>query len=91
MSTLHGRTQIGPDGTFRIALPSECAGSEVEYVLEYHPALDGSNGRLPAGSTPRKRSGEARREALRRVAGTIDDPTFERPPQGEADGLESME
>jgi len=88
MSTLHGRSQIGPDGTLRITLPPGCANSEIEYVLEVHTA--GTNGK-PAATSPRKRSGQARRESLRRLAGSIDDATFQRPPQGTAEPLEPLD
>lgn len=91
MSTLHGRTRIGPDGTFRIPLPSGCANSEVEYVLEFHAAPAGANGVSRPNVSRRRRTGEERRESLRRLAGLIDDPTFQRPPQGEPERLEPME
>jgi hypothetical protein len=90
MSTLHGRTRVDPDGTFRIPLPSECANSEVEYVLEFRAASPGTNGQPRPGASLRRRTGEARRESLRRIAGSIDDPTFQRPPQGEPEPLEPM-
>jgi hypothetical protein len=88
MSTLHGRSRIGPDGTLRITLPPDCANSEIEYVLEVHTA--GTNGR-PVATALRKRSGQARRDSLRRLAGSIDDPTFQRPPQGTAEPLEPLD
>lgn len=89
MSTQHGRTRVGPDGTFRVPLPAECANSEVEYVLEFHAASGKENGK--GAARIRRRSGDERRESLRRLAGAINDPTFTRPPQGELDGLEPLE
>ncbi len=90
MSTLHGRARVGPDGTFRVALPPGCANSEVEYVLEFHAATGASNG-VPRVASARRRTGDERRESLRRLAGSIDDPTFGRPPQGESEPLEPLE
>lgn len=89
MSIVHGRNLVGPDGTLRISLPSECANSEVEYTLQFH--VPGENGEPRTSVSRRMRTGVERRESLRRLAGSIDDCTFVRPPQGDAESLESME
>ncbi len=89
MSTMRGRARIGADGTLRISLPSGCANSDVEYLLELH--APGSNGQAPPATSRRRRSGDDRRESLRRVAGSIHDPSFGRPPQGEPERLEPLE
>jgi hypothetical protein len=89
MSTLHGKARIDPDGTLRIHLPPSCANNEIEYVLEFH--APGTNGQLPPATTRRRYSGQARRDVLRRVAGSIDDPTFQRPPQGTPEPREPLE
>ena len=89
MSTLHGRAHIGADGTFSIPLPAECANSEVEFTLQFH--IPGANGKPRAAITSRRRMGDERRMSLRRLSGSLDDPTFSRPSQGEHEPLEPME
>lgn len=88
MSTHRGRSKIGADGLLRVPLPADCANREIEYVLEVHKP--GTNGRAATVSR-RRRSGADRNESLRRLAGSIDDPTFVRPPQGEPEGLEPLD
>ncbi len=89
MSTLRGRSQIGPDGSLRIPLPGVGANTEIEYTLEFHAAA--GNGRKHSVAAPRQRTGADRRDSLRRLAGSMDDPTFRRPSQGEFEKRESID
>ena len=89
MSTLRGRSQIGPDGSLRIPLPGVGANTEVEYTLEFHAST--AKGRASSVAVPRAKTGADRRESLRRLAGSVDDPTFIRPQQGEYEKRESMD
>lgn len=73
----------------RIPLPTLSPNTEIEYTLEFQAASVNGNG--TGARTVRRRTGEARRESLRRLAGSIDDPTFVRPAQGEYEKRESME
>lgn len=90
MSTLRGKSHIGADGSLRIPLPGIGTNTEVEYTLEFHTTT-GGNGKATASISPRKKSGGERRASLRRVAGSIDDPTFVRPSQGSYETRESLD
>lgn len=85
MSTLHGRTRVA-NGEFRIPLPKALNGQDVEYTLTVEPARP----RGPDSAKPPITQAEWRAH-LDRFAGTIDDPTFERPPQGEFEEREDLE
>jgi hypothetical protein len=67
-TTIH----IGPDGTAVVRAPSNFANSDARLILE-RPNGD-------AGAS-RPKTREEWRRFLDAVAGSIDDPTFERPPQ----------
>ena len=69
MSAFEARTHIGRDRKLELELPSEFEGSDVRVRVE-----KASNG----AAFPDRAS---RGVALRRLAGSIDDPTFTRPPQ----------
>lgn len=79
MSTYEARARIGPDRKLELLVPPGFADSDVDVVVQTR------NG-TGAALTREKRS-----EALRRVAGSIDDPTFERPPQGEFESREFLD
>ena len=89
MSTLRGRSNIGPDGSLHIRLPGVGANTEVEYTLEFHAPA--GNGSARTAVTPRRKTGAERLRSLGRVAGSIDDPTFARPGQGEFEKREPVD
>lgn len=89
MSTLHGQSQIEPDGSVRIVVPGFSVNTKVVYTLEIHAAA--GNGHAKSAAAPRRRTGKDRLDSLRRLAGSMDDPTFVRPPQGEYEKRESMD
>jgi hypothetical protein len=79
MSAFEARTHIGRDRKLELQLPSEFEGSDVSVRVE-----KASNGTV----YPDRASRSA---ALRRLAGSIDDPTFVRPPQGEFETREPLD
>lgn len=83
MSTLHGRTRVA-NGELRIALPPALHGKDIEYTLTVETP--------PTPLTARPPLTQAEwRAHLDRFAGSIDDPTFDRPPQGEFEVREGLE
>jgi hypothetical protein len=75
MSTIKGRGQIGPDGTFSVRLP-ELAGRDVEYTLDIADSRNGTSN----GSGPHTTPSEDWRKFIRETAGSmLDFPDVERP------------
>jgi hypothetical protein len=93
MSTVRGRSNIGSDGLLRIPLPGLGVNTEIEYTLEFRasavaPAGNGQHQPVPIAG---RKAGTDRLESLRRLAGSLDDPTFTRPSQGEFEKREPLE
>jgi hypothetical protein len=77
MTTYEIRAHIGPDGTLIVRVPAEFEDSDVRVLIEKHP---GVNGVSPSpAATPLPRTTQERADALDRIAGSINDPTFDRP------------
>jgi len=72
---------VAPDGTVTVHAPPDLAGRDVRVQLDAAPALNGHRPRTP----------EERTKALEQLAGAIDDPTFERPPQGSTEDVEPLD
>jgi hypothetical protein len=81
MTAFETTFHVGPDGKVVLSVPPELANRDVRVTVE--PA---SNGTTPASRMTR----EQWREFLDNVTGSIDDPTFERPPQGEFENREPL-
>ncbi|HSI37221.1 MAG: hypothetical protein ACAI43_13690 [Phycisphaerae bacterium] len=75
--TIRKRITVGSDGNIVLAVGLERAGTEMEVVVSDAP-------RSPA-------SDEEWHAFLRRTAGSIDDPTFFRHPQGEFEQRDPIE
>ena len=76
MTTIHTTARVGRDGNVIVPVGAEEAGQEVDITISpLRPRI----------------SAEEYQKTLRGVAGSIDDPTFERPPQWELDERESLE
>lgn len=72
---------IGPDGILTVKAPADLADRDVRVQIDAPVA---SNGHHPS-------SIEERNKALEALAGSIDDPTFERPPQGTFEDVEPLD
>ena len=81
MGFFETRSRVGPDGKLHIDVGPSMANTDVRVTVE-PAATNGQN-----GATTR----EQRSAALRRLAGTVNDPTFERPPQGEFEPREPLD
>lgn len=80
---IKSRTTVGPDGMVRLdlAVGAEHAGEEVEVTVE--PARERGERRAPSVQYPagyREMTPEEWRRFIEETAGSIDDPTFVRPP-----------
>lgn len=82
MSAFERTFHIGPDGKVYFDVPPELANKDVRITVE--PA---SNGATPAA----RMNAEQWRRFLDSVVGSIDDPTFERQPQGDVVKREPMD
>jgi len=80
------RSRVGPDGKLHIDVPPSMANTDVRVKVE----LAAPNGSAANGAPPRP-TREQRSAALRRLAGSVSDPTFERPPQGEFEAREPLD
>ena len=69
MTTITKRARVDHDGNIIIAVGTEDIGREVVVTIE------------PASSARPELTREKWLEILNRTAGSIDDPTFQRPPQ----------
>lgn len=72
MTAFERTFHIGPDGKVHFDVPPELANKDVRITVQ--PTTNGAHSNDPAR--------EHRRQLLDRVLGTIDDPTFVRPPSG---------
>ena len=92
--SIRGRVHVGEDGTLRISLPG-FAGKDVEYTIDLPTAgKNGTNGahvRPGEGLSKTGLSQEAWQRFVDGLEGTIDDPTFVRPPQGEYETRERLD
>jgi hypothetical protein len=73
-------SRAGPDRMLHLAVPEELAGMDLRITIEPANNGHGTNGHATNGAA--NPDPDARRRYLDRVLGTVDDPTFERPPQG---------
>ena len=76
MTTIHTTARVGPDGTITIPVGDAEVGKEVEVTVK---------------SAPPKMTQKEWEDFIDRTAGSIDDPTFERPPQGDYEERQSLE
>ena len=77
MTPLILTSKVGPDGVLHLTLPLDAAGQEVRVTIE------------PV--TPkREMTPDEWRTFVLSTAGSIGDPTFERPPQGELEEREPL-
>jgi hypothetical protein len=82
MRAFETTSHIGPDGKLSVTLPPALHNTDVRVTVE--PAARASrNGGSSAHTPPSEATRESRRRILDEVLGTIDDPTFVRPPQGD--------
>jgi hypothetical protein len=72
---------VGPDGILTVRAPADLADRDVRVHVEAAPS--------PNGHHPR--TTEERTKALEHLAGAIDDPTFQRPPQGPLEDVEPLD
>ena len=75
-------TQVGPDGVLHLNLPLSTADANRTVRVTVEPVDEA------ATTTPTDR--EAWLRFIARTAGSIPDPTFERPPQGQLEERESL-
>ncbi|MEX2218930.1 MAG: hypothetical protein WD749_09240 [Phycisphaerales bacterium] len=80
MATFEARSHVDATGKLVLHVPPSFAGSEVRVVVE------STNGASPGRPTRAERSA-----TLRRLSGSITDPTFGRPPQGEFERRGSLD
>jgi hypothetical protein len=75
MAMVEIKSQVGPDGMLLLAIPvgAENANRQVKVTVAA----------LEEAPAPPKMTQREREEFIDRTAGSIDDPTFVRPPQGE--------
>ena len=71
------RSRTNPDGTLDLLVTTGIPESEVEVVLVVHTAQPESGRSWPEGF-------------LEQVVGSIDDPTFTRPSQGQYEGRQAL-
>jgi hypothetical protein len=76
MHTVTLKSRVGPDGVLRLELPVGMRDVDLDVVVVVNPAT-------AADAWPP--------EFFSQVVGSIDDPTFIRPPQGEPETREPME
>ncbi len=83
MSLFEIRSRVGPDGKLHIDVPS-MANTDVRVTIEpvNGPATNG---------VPRRPTKAERSAVLRRLAGSVTDPTFDRPPQGSFEERDSLD
>ncbi len=85
--TLETAAHVGPDGRLEVSLPAQFAGADVIVTVR---AADGpASGRIADIADPEERR-RAWQEFVDRTAGSIQDPTFERQPQGEYEVREEL-
>ena len=80
-------THVGPDGVLNVRLPEEYVDSDV--VVRVSRSADARAKRIADIVDPEERQ-RAWQSFVQRTAGSIDDPTFERPPQGEYEVREEL-
>jgi hypothetical protein len=77
--TLETAAHVGPDGRLELNLPSQFANSDV--ILTIRPANGAPIQRIADIQDPEERQRQWK-AFVEKTAGSIDDPTFERPDQG---------
>jgi hypothetical protein len=77
--TLETAAHVGPDGRLEVKLPSQFANCDV--ILTVRPANGQAVQRIADIQDPEERR-RRWQEFVQQTAGSIDDPTFERPDQG---------
>ena len=77
-------TQVGPDGVLHLNLPLGAADANRSVRVTVEP-IDASGA---SRTVPTDR--EAWRRFIAQTAGSIADPTFERPPQGQFEERDSL-
>lgn len=82
MSPFETRSRVGPDGKLHLDVPS-MANTDVRVTVE--PVNGPANG---AAAHPTRAERSA---TLRRLAGSVTDPSFERPPQGTFEDRDSLD
>ncbi len=75
MTTIETRARVGPDGIIELRVPVGVCDAGLEVKIVVTP--------LDSAGQPQKMSRDEWLAFLDRTAGSIDDPTFERPPQAE--------
>lgn len=73
MKTIHLRSRSGPDGTLTLKVPTDSANAELDVLVTVSPAA--------APGIPQTDADWLR--FVKSTAGSIQDPDFVRPPQGE--------
>ncbi len=91
--TLETAVRVGPDGRLQVNLPPQFANCDV--ILTVRPADGGSinpveSERIEGISDPEERR-RRWKDWVEQTAGSIDDPSFERPDQGWYEEREPLE
>lgn len=79
MVTVRTRSRVAADGTVTVPVGTHDAGTEVEVVI------------TPVVKMAKDMTRQEWVEFVQRTAGSIQDPTFERPPQGDPEQRDSLD
>jgi hypothetical protein len=83
MTRIELKSRVGPDGVLSLRVPIGAADADREVIVTVEPV----NG----AEAPRDLDREEWLGFIDETAGSIDDPTFERPPQGEYEQREELD